>query len=498
MRLAAILALCAAAGLTTGVSGKTAQVVQSNGDHGERLKVKDSIDFMPDFPYDGPTVVVSRDQDQEILGFGIAFTEASAIMYKALPPHEQRRLLELFWGPDGIGLTMGRVHINSCDFSPSSYSFDDVPGDFNLSHFDSNVTHDTLTMIPLIHEAQNMLRSLGKDLKLLATPWSPPAWMKQSNKMDGSTIPGLKEEAKGVWAKYISKWITAYKAKGVDIWALTPQNEPENVAKYEACVYDAQQELDFIADHLGPTMQEENPEVKIFLYDHNKDHVHLWAEALANHTAAQYTHGVAFHWYSGDSFENVEVVHKKYPQFTLLATEATFERYRWQNGTTLKDGDWLFGLGYAHDILGDLNSGAVGWIDWNIILDQNGGPNHVDNVCDAAIITDGEELFVHPQYYALGHFSKYIPPGSKRLETKVLNSHRYKGETRPYGTCDHQDGLEATSFLRPDGLITTVVLNCGREPVEFKLQDGDQALKAKVPALGIQTFLRESSVELFV
>jgi len=367
-----------------------------------------------------------------------------------------------------------------------------VEGDFELEHFDTGVTHDTQAMIPLLKAAQEVLHKNGRQLKLLATPWSPPAWMKTNGKMDGSGRPGLKDNCKAVWAKYFSKWIDAYKAQGISVWAVTPQNEPENLARWEACVYNPEQEMEFIAGQLGPVLKEDHPEVKILVFDHNKDHVFKWAEALhANPAAEQFAHGVAFHWYTGDQFENVAKIHQRYPKQLLISSEATYERWRWQPGTTMKNGDWTFGLGYAHDILNDLNSGASAWFDWNLIVDQHGGPNHVDNVCDAAMVGNGTEMYIHPQYYGIGHFSKYIHPGSKRLESSVTGSQKYEGPTRDYGICNEQDGLEATSFLRPDGTVVVVVLNCGKQPVDFKLQDDSLALMATIPAQGMQTYLLE-------
>jgi len=478
------------AGFACQTDGKAAQLIQSAGPTGDRLTVKGNIQFVPDFEFSGPVVSVSRTLDQKIEGFGGAFTEASALVFKGMPPEKQQQILEMYFGPSGIGYTLGRIHINSCDFSPGHYSFDDVADDFELKHFDTEVTHDQEALIPLVQKAQQVLASHGRGLKLLAVPWSPPAWMKTSGKMDGSDHPGLKEECRWTWAQYFSKWITAYKAHGIPIWAVTPQNEPRNVAIWEACVYAPEQEMSFVAEHLGPALRADHPEVKLLIYDHNKNHVYEWSQALySNPYAAPFADGVAFHWYSGDQFNEVQKIHQEHPDAILLASEATYERWRWAPGTNLADGDWNFGMGYAHDILNDLNVGAGGWIDWNLILDEHGGPNHVDNVCDAAMIGNGNDLFIHPQYYAIGHFSKYILPESRRLESIVTGSTTYQGPTRDYGSCDGQDGLEATSFLRPDALVVVVVLNCGPNPIEFKLQDGSVALKATIPAQGLQTYL---------
>jgi len=446
----------------------------------------------PDFDYIGTTVDVTDHKGHSIIGFGGAFTESSAMVFQKMEKKNQQRFLDALFGPDGIGYTLGRVHINSCDFSVDHYSYDDHAGDLTLEHFDDNATHDSKALIPLIHLAQELLKSQGKQMKLLATPWSPPAWMKTNGQMDHSSKPCLRKEVHRTWAKYMSRWITAMQSKRVPIWAITVQNEPENDAKWEACLMTPQEEAEFLGTHLGPVLQEEHPNVLIFAFDHNKDHVYWWANVTYSHPlASKYVDGIAFHWYSGDGFEDVKHISKQIPQALLLASEATYERWRWHKGSSVATGDWSFGEGYAHDIIGDLNAGTVGWIDWNLLLDETGGPNHVNNVCDAAMMADMQkgELYFHPQYYFIGHFSKFIPPGSVHLQTNVFPTYSYRGQQRKYGTCTWEDGLQVTAFLRPDGFIATVVLNCGDVPIKFKLRAGHRAAEASIPAHAIQTYL---------
>jgi len=449
--------------------------------------------MMPDAPFaDGPTIEVTSGMDQELIGFGGAFTEAAAVTFQGMSAEHQEELLESYFGPTGIGYTMGRVPINSCDFGRGSYSFDDHPGDFKLEFFDRKVTHDQQAVIPLIKRAKLKVEAAGGALRLLASPWSPPAWMKTNGNMDHSGRPGLKPHYEDVWARYIAEWISAYKAQGLPIWAVTVQNEPEHDAVFEACVFTPAQEADFLGNNLGPTLRMMHPEVLIFVFDHNKNDIVSFAQAVYQHPkASQFAHGVAFHWYTGDSFETVAQVHRSFPQAVLLASEATYEKHRWLPGMNQPYADWRFGEGYAHDIIGDLNAGATGWIDWNLLLDQNGGPNHVNNVCDAAYIADNaaSKLEVHPQYFYIAHFSKFILPGSKRIVTKVTNSPKYVGVNRNYGTCDGQDGLQTTAWLRKDMQVAVVVLNCGETFVNFKIQDGANAILGTIPAHSIQTYL---------
>jgi len=320
--------------------------------------------------------------------------------------------------------------------------------------------------------------------------------MKTNGQMDHSSKPCLRKEVHRTWAKYMSRWITAVQRKRVPIWAITVQNEPGNNATWEGCLMTPQEEAEFLGTHLGPVLQEEHPNVLVFAYDHNKDHVYWWANVTYSHPlASKYVDGIAFHWYSGDSFDDIKRIHKEIPQALLLASEATYERWRWHKGSSVATGDWSFGEGYAHDIIGDLNAGSIGWIDWNLLLDETGGPNHVNNVCDAAMIADMQkgELYFHPQYYFIGHFSKFIPPGSVHLQTNVFPAYSYRGQQRNYGICTWEDGLQVTSFLRPDGFIATVVLNCGDVPIKFKLRAGHRAAEASIPAHAIQTYLFEET-----
>lgn len=371
---------------------------------------------------------------QEILGFGGAFTEAAALNFFKLSAEERQNVINLYFGDPsngGHGYTIGRVHINSCDFSPGSYSFDDVTNDTSLDDFDTNVTHDSEQMIPLIKLALERARSDGRDIRIFASPWSPPAWMKVPNpklpadeaqSMLSSASPnGLLPEFQEVWAAYISKFIDAYARKGIEMWGMTVQNEPEYAADWEACKYTAEYTRDFVKNFLGPKMEADHPELKIMVFDHNKDHVHKWAEVVyADPEAAKYIDGLAVHWYAGDFFDHMEQAHQTAPDKFLLGSEAC-------NCPGVSEGDqsWERAENLAHDILGDLNSWAVAWTDWNLLLDAQGGPNHEGNDCDANVIADPEEILgrgtvvLQPSYYYMGHLSRFIPPGSRRIFTDI-------------------------------------------------------------------------------
>jgi glucosylceramidase len=477
--------------------GQAATLVQTAPDAGRLGTFQGPVIGNDAIPEDLAVVEVQLSQrDQLITGFGGAFTESAATVFADLGEEAQEQVLENYFGSTGLGFTMGRVHINSCDFSTGSYSFDDTPGDYSLSNFDSGVARDTEKLIPLIKRAMKKVQGNGQKLNLLASPWSPPAWMKTNGQMDHSPSPGLKQECRGAWANYFGKWISAYEQQGVPIWAVTIQNEPEADQVWESCLFTAEEEAEFLGNFLGPALRSSHPDVKIFVHDHNKDHVQDFANAAQAHAnASRYMDGVAFHWYSGDFFENVAAVHRDHPQAVLLASEATYEISHFQPpGSKTPNGGWSLGEGYAHDMIGDLNAGATGWIDWNLLLQGDGGPNHVGNMCEAPLIADWGKIRQHEQYWFMGHFSKYVLPGSYRLQSQVTNTPRYSGPVRPYGACTGEDGLEAAAFVRPDNQVAVVALNCGDQDLEFAVRlngtsGATPSVRVKLPAHAIQTYL---------
>jgi len=208
--------------------------------------------------------------DQTILGFGGALTEASATVFKGLNEQLQNEVIDALYSKDGLNYNMGRTHINSCDFSLSSYSFDDVDGDVHLKHFDTGLQRDQQSLIPFIKRAQAKVKSEGEKLKILASPWSPPWWMKQNKNMSKSSQTCLVPEYRKVWAQYIAKWMTSYEKQGISMWGMTIQNEPVASNPWESCKFDGNEEAEFLADHLGPVMKKHHPDVKIFGFDHNK------------------------------------------------------------------------------------------------------------------------------------------------------------------------------------------------------------------------------------
>jgi len=386
---------------------------------------------------------------QTLLGIGGALTDASAETFAKLPKEKQREFLTAYYDAQkGIGYTLGRTNIHSCDFSSASYTYV-KDGDSALQSF--NVDHDKQFRIPFIRQ---VIAATGGKLTLFSSPWSPPAWMKTNNDM----IHGgrLKPEYYQTWADYMARFIKAYEKEGVPIWGTTIQNEPMATQKWESCVYSAENERDFLKKYLGPTFAKEGlGDKKIIVWDHNRDLVYQRASTiLSDPEAAKYAWGVGFHWYedwSGGSqvFENIQRVHETFPDKSLLFTEGC-------NGPFSMDSvhNWQLGERYGRSMIHDFNNGTVGWTDWNVLLDEQGGPNHVQNFCFAPIHADMRtgQLIYTTAYYYIGQFSKFIRPGARRVISAASRS--------PFLT---------TAFLNEDGKLAVVVMNQTNKKIPYKL-----------------------------
>jgi len=478
------------------------QTAQGTQDRITRQSAKITPTHGPLTNWSGVTIAIdASSRFQTILGFGGALTQASATVFKSLRPELQQELMEMYYGEKGIGYSMGRIPINSCDFSPKIYTFDDMAKDDNLTYFDTSLRDDSDLLIPLINAAISVPNSSMTHGKLFGSPWSPPAWMKTNdNMLSGGE---LMAEHAAAWALYISKWISAYNAQiKIPIWGVTVQNEPEASQPWESCVYNASSERDFVAMHLGPQLQQDHPAVQVMGFDHNKDHLESWADSLLKQGAGSedFVDGIAFHWYAGNCFENIKRVFEKYPQKFLLPTEATYELTVVAGAVTpdfIRNGNWSRGEGYGQDILGDLNAGSSGWVDWNILLDHNGGPNHVGNDCDAPVLantTGSQEVYVHPQYWYMGHFSKFISPGSVRIASNVTAAGKAMQADADcqgwpaYGTCT-ADSLQSVAFEVGQNLLSVIVMNCADSESDFRITFLGSYFGNTIPAHSIQTYL---------
>lgn len=407
-----------------------------------------------------------KKQFQSFLGVGGAITDASAEVFAKLSPTKQQELLDAYFGTDGINYNILRTSIHSADFGSGSHTYIEE-GDKELKTF--SIEKDRKYRIPMIKRALEMI---GEDAVFYASPWSPPAFMKSNKNMlqGGKLLP----EYFDAWAKYYVKFIEAYEAEGMPIWGITIQNEPMATQRWESCIYTAEEERDFLKNHLGPVMERAGyGDKNIVVWDHNRDLITNRANTIfEDPEAAKYAWGIGFHWYEtwtgGDpKFDNLGLINESYPDKKLLFTEGCNEKF-----DSTKYQYWPNAERYGQSMINDFNNGTVGWTDWNILLDQNGGPNHVKNFCFAPIHADTRtgELIYTPSYYYVGHFSKFIKPGAKRISTS-----------------SSQSSLESTSWINPNGEIITIVMNATDQPFDYSLYIGDFVSKLKIKARSIQT-----------
>ena len=407
---------------------------------------------------------------QTFLGIGGAITDASAEVFAQLPEEKQAAFLQAYYDKEkGIGYSLCRTPIHSCDFSSGSYTYIEE-GDTDLESF--SIETDKAYKIPLIQKA---IEAAGGELLLYASPWSPPAFMKDNNDMlkGGKLLP----EYYDAWALYFAKFIQAYEAEGMQIWGVSIQNEPMAVQRWESCIYTAEEERDFLKNHLGPILEREGlADKNIVVWDHNRDLINHRANTIfEDPEAAKYAWGTGFHWYEtwagGEPmFSNLGKVQEAFPDKKLLFTEGCQEGFRADRYHY-----WNHAERYGRSMINDFNQGTVGWTDWNILLNQEGGPNHVGNYCFAPIHGDTEtgELILTPTYYYIGHFSRFIRPGAKRISAASSRSH-----------------LLATSFVNEDQSMVNVIMNQSDSAIDYKLYVGaSHAVSLSIPPHAIQTII---------
>jgi glucosylceramidase len=439
-------------------------VTETARDNGHRLTPVVAPAAGPSAP--GALTLDAAQRFQEMIGFGGALTESSAWVLAQLPPGKRLEVIRRYYDPqDGIGYTLARTHLNSCDFSLHLWALDETPGDYDLHDF--TLAPMRRWLMPLLQDAA---RIAGRDrYKLLVSPWSPPAWMKTNFRMDDGG--SLRREYRPAWAAYYVKFVQAMRAEeNLEVWAFSVQNEPEAKQTWESCLYTPEEERDFVRDHLGPALHRAGfAGVKLLGWDHNRDRLEARADAmLGDPAAARYLWGLGLHWYVSDDFAASSRVHARFPDKPILFTEGC-----WEGGRNL--GIWEHGEAYARQMIGDFRNWVCGFIDWNIVLDQRGGPNHVGNFCDAPVIVDTvtKEIRYSAAFYYLGHFSKFVRPGAHRI-----------------ASAGGPAGLQSVAFANPDGSLVAVVLNEGEAPVEFTLDVGGEGVACAIPAHAIQTYVR--------
>ena len=387
---------------------------------------------------------------QEIIGFGGAFTDAATITIKSLSAQAQEKLLASYFDPHGIEYTIGRIPMASCDFSKRIYSYDDDDNDISLVNF-TLADEDLQYKIPVMKAALNMSK---RHINFFGSPWSSPAWMKTNNNMTGKG--SIKGKPGGVyyksWALYFVRFLQEYQKNGINIWGLTAQNEPSDGMidhfPFQCLGWTPELQRDFIAMDLGPALEQAGfQNIKLMILDDQRVFLPLWAETvLHDPTAAKYVSGIAVHWYE-DFIVPTFALDRTYEQFGqnyfMMNTEAC-EQDLLNKNKSVSLGSWYRAERYFKDIMQDLRHKVSGWVDWNIALDTRGGPNWQDNRADSPIIVNAsaDEFYKQPMYYAMGHFSKFVVPGSKMIE--LINK---------------PSDIDMLTFLRPDNSIAALLGN---------------------------------------
>jgi glucosylceramidase len=454
------------------VTGKPVTVYTTAAETNYRISPTDTLSFKPVGQPKETQICVFVDptrQFQNFLGVGGALTDASAETFALLPKEKQHELLNAYFDDkQGLGYKLARTNIHSCDFSSGSYTYVSE-GDGQLKSF--SIERDKQYRIPFI---KLVLAATRGKLNIFASPWSPPAFMKDNNDM----LHGgrLKPEFYQSWANYYAKFIKAYQSEGIPIWGITIQNEPMATQRWESCIYSAEEERDFLKNYLGPTLKREDlSDKKIIAWDHNRDLIYQRASTiLADPQAAKYVWGIGYHWYepwSGGEpmFDNVRLVHETFPEKQLIFTEGCVDAFDPQ-----KLGEWKFGEQYGRSMINDFNNGTVGWTDWNILLDERGGPNHVGNFCFAPVHANTKtgQLTYLSSYYYIGHFSKFIQPGARRIASSPSRSQ-----------------LISTAFLNPDRTVTVVVMNSSEKKLSYWLWLSGNAAEVNSLPHSIQTLV---------
>lgn len=421
--------------------------------------------------------VNSNQKYQEIQGFGGAMTDAAALNIRKLSNGTQSKLLESYYGSTGIGYTFARIPIAGTDFSTRPYTYDDVAGDITLSHF--KLVEEDDYKIEYLHDIKSMMPN-SDNLRIFTTSWSAPAWMKNTNSITWGT---LKKEYYQLYAEYIKKFFDAYKERGIDIWGMTPGNEPLSgfvpFYPFNAMGWSPWTSAKWSTNNLVPTLSKAGYDLVYMALDDQRYEIPWYLNIMfKNSTTKKLFSGTAVHWYFDKNFSPLRLtkLHNEYPDKFILMTEACTGSGLFEEKVIL--GSWERGQDYALDIIENLSHWVIGWIDWNIALDENGGPNWAKNFVDSPIIVkpDKDEFYKQPMFYAISHFSKFVPRGSYRILSTGLENNK---------------DIKAAAFLTPQQEIVIVAVNKASSPVPIILKDENtnQATNLQLPAKSFNTLL---------
>jgi glucosylceramidase len=455
-----------------------------------------SLKKITEFAAHEDTLVITVNPDekfQTITGFGGSFTEASASLLNRLSAANRKKVLDAYFSEDGANYSLTRTTIASCDFSLSNYTYAKVENDMTLEHF--TIEDDKADIIPMILEA----KSISKEgFNIIASPWSAPPWMKDNNNfVGGKLLPKYND----TFALYFSKYLEAYKKEGIAIWGLTVINEPHgNGNNWESTHFSPEEMTNFVQNYLGPKLEKDGwGNVNILGYDQNRAGLKEWVDAMyKDEQTSKYFAGTAIHWYEStyEVFpEALQYAHQKNPKKYLIQTEACVDSevphwqddaWYWSKEATDWGWDWASEKEkylhpkyapvnrYANDIIGCLNNWVDGWVDWNMVLDKQGGPNWFKNWCHAPVIVDPEtdEVYLTPLYYTMAHFSKFMRPGAVKI-----------------GCTINSKEVVSTAVKNPDGSIAIAVFNPTEKPHTIKINLEKQTKTIAINAKALQTIV---------
>lgn len=404
----------------------------------------DLINIYPELEYD------------EFMGFGGALTESSAYCYSLLSEEDKKQFVEDYFGKNGLGYTNARLHIDSCDFCLSNYcAKESENSEFTLER-------DEKYIIPLLYDVEKV-----RKLRYLVSPWSPPAYMKDTKKRNGGGK--LLHEYYSAWAEHYCHYIEEYLKMGFDIEYLTVQNEPLASHTWDCCVYTTEEEGEFLSDYLYPEMKKRGLDgIRRLVWDYNRVRLYERLRNIVDYVKnKESVSGVAYHWYHGDHYEQIKMVHDRYPDMLSVFSEGCVEYSRFGVGAETEHAEK-----YAYNILYCLKNGCNLFFDWNVLLDSKGGPNHVGNMCASPIMLDENNSPIkHPSYYIIGSFSKHIKPGAHRIALSSFT-----------------DELDHVAFKNPNGQITVVVLNRREKDIPMKLRLNSHYCNFTVRSKSVVTF----------
>lgn len=437
---------------------------------GRRFLAEETVCFMPRAAGGSEMIkVFPRHRLQRIDGFGGSFTEGAGVVYNSMTEKSKRKFLHWYFSPEEHHYSLARMPIQSCDFSLSNYAY--VASVEDLAQGQFTFDRDKEHLMPLICAA---LR-LNPHMTLMASPWSPPACMKTNRDMNGGGK--LRREYYREWAQLILHYLLEYRRYGIEVSMLSVQNEPVAVKTWDSCLYSVEEETEFAVKYLRPALESFGlEEMEIYIWDHDKDGMIDWAErAFASEDNLKGINGLAFHWYTGDHFAQVQYLSQCLPDKKLLFSEGCVPM---ESGDDSQLRHWHT---YLHDMIGNFKAGCTGFIDWNLLLNHEGGPNHQGNLCEAPIQYDSrhDRLLRNHSWFGIGHFCRYVRPGARVALTSGFDA-----------------DLEEVAFINPDGERVLVVYNRSEQTKTCRVVVDERETRLTLPGHGASTLVwRDAEVQ---